>query len=191
MKNLLAALVALMVMVSLAIPSGGYASDKFANKGQIELGGTLGFSSTTRVTAGTTGNSVTNVDLSPFVGYFIIDQLELGLHLQLTSASSPKASSTDYTVLLSPAWNFKIENSAVTPVIAGLIGFGSTNSSGTTASGLSIGGRGAVKVLVVSNGILHVGVQYLMNSRNPSGYSGSRNGTNVVNFEAGFTIFFN
>jgi len=190
MKRLFAQLFALGLAASAAMPSA-YASDNFANKGQIEVGGTIGFSNSTRVTAGNTGESTSTLDLSPFVGYFVIDQLEIGINLPLTSTSSTKSSSTDYRIILSPAWNFKIDNSTVTPALAALIGYGSTNSGGSSASGPSYGARGTVKILVAPQSLLHVGVEYLLNTRNPSGYSGGRNGNNVVNFEAGFSLVFN
>jgi hypothetical protein len=191
MKKLSFALVALLVATSLAVPSTGVASDKFANKGQVELGGMLNFSSNTHVTAGSTGDAATTVTLSPFVGYFLFDQFELGLNLQLNSTTFKGNTTSDYTLLLSPAWNFRIQNSNVTPAVAFLIGYGSTSpSGGVTASGLSVGGRATLKIQVVSNANLHVGGEYLMNTRNPSGWSGERNGNNIFNLDVGFSIFF-
>ena len=191
MKNLVAALVALLVVTSLAVPTTGLSSEKFANKGQVELGGMLNFSSNTHVTAGNTGDAATTFALTTFVGYFFVDQFEVGLNLRLNSTTFKGNTSSDYAFLLSPAWNFRIQNSNVTPAVAFLIGYGSTTTNGgITSSGLSVGGRGVVKIQVVSNANLHFGLEYLMNTRNPSGYSGARDGDNVLNVDVGFAIFF-
>jgi len=190
MKNPFAALVVLLVAASLVLPASGRSSENFANKGQVELGGMLNFTSNTRVAAGSTGDASTTIALTPFIGYFFMDQFEVGLNLQLTSTTFKGSTSSDYTLLLSPAWNFKIRNSNVTPALALLVGFGSTTTNGgPAASGLSVGGRAVAKIQVVSNANLHVGVEYLMNTRNPSGYSGSRDGNNLLNFDIGFAIF--
>lgn len=191
MKNPLAVLVALLVVTSLIVPASGLSSEKFANKGQVELGGMLNFTSNTHVTAGTTGDAATTFALTPFVGYFFMDQFEVGLNLRLNSTTFRGNTSSDYTFLLSPAWNFRIQNSNVTPAVAFLIGYGSTTTnSGITSSGLSLGGRAVAKIQVVSNANLHVGLEYLMNTRNPSGYSGARDGDNILNVDVGFAIFF-
>ena len=191
MKNPLAVLVALLVVTSLIVPASGLSSEKFANKGQVELGGMLNFTSNTHVTAGTTGDAATTFALTPFVGYFFMDQFEVGLNLRLNSTTFRGNTSSDYTFLLSPAWNFRIQNSNVTPAVAFLIGYGSTTTnSGITSSGLSVGGRAVAKIQVVSNANLHVGLEYLMNTRNPSGYSGARDGDNILNVDVGFAIFF-
>jgi len=191
MKNPLAVMVALLLVASLVVPASGLSSEKFANKGQVELGGMLNFTSNTHVTAGTTGDAATTFALTPFVGYFFMDQLEVGLNLRLNSTTFRGNTSSDYTFLLSPAWNFSIRNSNVTPAVAFLIGYGSTTTnSGITSSGLSVGGRAVAKIQVVSNANLHVGLEYLMNTRNPSGYSGARDGDNILNVDVGFAIFF-
>jgi hypothetical protein len=191
MKNPLAVLVALLVVTSLVVPASGLSSEKFANKGQVELGGMLNFTSNTHVTAGTTGDAATTFALTPFVGYFFMDQFEVGLNLRLNSTTFRGNTSSDYTFLLSPAWNFRIQNSNVTPAVAFLIGYGSTTTnSGITSSGLSLGGRAVAKIQVVSNANLHVGLEYLMNTRNPSGYSGARDGDNILNVDVGFAIYF-
>lgn len=191
MKNLLAALVAFLVVGFLAAPSSGLANDKYANKGQVELGGNLNFSSSTRVTAGNTGDAATTIALTPFVGYFFMDQFEVGLNVRLSSTTFQGNTSSDYTLLLSPAWNFRIQNSIVTPAVAFLFGYGSNSTAGgVTSNGLSVGGRAVAKIQVVSNANLHVGAEYLMNTRNPSGFSGARNGNNLLNFDVGFAIFF-
>jgi hypothetical protein len=191
MKNPLAVLVALLVVTSLVVPASGLSSEKFANKGQVELGGMLNFTSNTHVTAGTTGDAATTFALTPFVGYFFMDQFEVGLNLRLNSTTFRGNTSSDYTFLLSPAWNFRIQNSNVTPAVAFLIGYGSTTTnSGITSSGLSVGGRAVAKIQVVSNANLHVGLEYLMNTRNPSGYSGARDGDNILNVDVGFAIYF-
>jgi len=54
-------------------------SQNFATKGTIEVGGSLGFSSTTSVSNGeSANNSTTTIRLEPYIGYFIVNSFELG-----------------------------------------------------------------------------------------------------------------
>ena len=75
MKKLLTVLFALVLFV------GFSQAQNFGKKGVIEVGGGLGFSSTTAVANGETADeSLTNISVMPYVGYFIIDGLELGVN---------------------------------------------------------------------------------------------------------------
>lgn len=61
----------------------------FATKGAIELGGSIGFSSTKQVFDGeTVGNSLNIFIFQPYFGYFVIDNLEIALIPSITNVSS-------------------------------------------------------------------------------------------------------
>lgn len=185
-------MVALIAFGLIFMPMNAQAGEKFGMKKQIEVGGTIGFTSITPVFAGTTGNATSLFSINPYVGYFITDGFELGLVPMVTiiSPPSPATSTTDLTIFLAPAYNFQLQNSTVTPFIEGLIGFSSVSSSGNSASGLSFGGRGGIKVNVTGQALLNVDVRYLLITEKPSG-ANDRFGYNELGINVGFTVWFN
>ncbi len=192
MKRLLGVMVVLVAIGIVMMPMNAQAAEKFAMKKQIEVGGTIGFSSVTPVANGTTGDATTTFSIAPYVVYFIIDGFELGLvpMIDITSPPSPASSTTDMNIFLAPAYNFQLQNSMVTPFVEGLIGFSSISSGGNSASGLSFGGRAGVKLNVTGNGLLNFDVRYLLITEKPSGAT-DRSGYNYLAVGLGFTVWFN
>jgi hypothetical protein len=156
------------------LASSAFAGD-FATRGCIELGGTVGFTSQT---------GLTTFDIGPYVGYFIMDQLEIGLRPNIAVISpSGGSSSTNINVVAAPAWNFKLSNPSLTPFVEAQIGFNSTSSGGgASTSGFVWGGLGGVKILMGSNGLLNFGLGYTSTTVNSVS-------TNVFGIQGGFTIF--
>ena len=197
MKRLLGVMVALIAVGLVLLPVNSQAAD-FGKKGQIEVGGDISFTSTTPVYGGTTQNATSDFMIEPYAGYFIIDGFELGLRpiVDITSPPSPAKSVTTLNIFLAPAYNFKLQNSPVTPFVEGLIGFSSyngftdANGAQTSGTGISFGGHAGVKVLVTGNGLLNVGVEYVAITTKPSGAS-DRVGENLLGVNVGFTLFFN
>jgi len=73
MKNLFYSVIILIFFGSVSISAQG-----FANRGVWELGGMIGFSSTTEVYDGETGDdALTLFTFEPYVGYFVINCVEL------------------------------------------------------------------------------------------------------------------
>ncbi len=192
MKGLLGVMVALVAFGLVFLPMNAQAGEKFGMKKQIEVGGSIAFSSTTPVQAGQTGDATTDFAIEPYVGYFIIDGFELGLIPMIDIQSPPGggSSTTLMNIFLAPAWTFQLQNSMVTPFIEALVGFTSQSSGGNSASGFSWGGRAGAKFMVTGNGLLNFDVRYLMLTANPSG-SSERNGQNLLQVGLGFTVFFN
>jgi hypothetical protein len=170
----------------------GLAQEKsFAQKGVVELGGSVSFSSRTAVYNGSTnGDAFTTLSIQPYLGYFVTDKFELGLNpLGLTYMSQGSSNATQIGIFLAPSYNFITTSGKLFPFIEGLIGYSSQTSTGSTdRSGLSYGGRTGIKVPVGGSGLLNISVQYLMITLNRSG-STSRNGENDLAIAAGFTVW--
>ena len=178
----------MMVLVFLVVacycPSSSQGTKRFAMEGTTELGGSISFLSVTPVSNGRSGDSYTIFSFSPFIGYFITDGFELGVDpFAITTTSG---SITVVNVLVAPSYNFKTDGIAY-PFVEGLLGYSSI-SDGSTSNGVSWGLRGGVKLAVVDQGLLNLGLQYLQITTNPSGAS-NRYGSNQFSFTAGFTIW--
>lgn len=173
----------LIVLSSSAAKAQGY-SGGFASRGVTELGGSLTFQSTTSVVNGQTGGTVTEFSLMPYIGYFFTDGFELGFNpFGITTVEG----NTSLLFLLAPSYNFKTGSLAY-PFIEALLGYAS-QSNGDTRSGFSWGLRGGVKLAVVGNSLLNMGLEYLQVTTNPSG-AVERYGYNQVAFNVGFTVWF-
>jgi hypothetical protein len=167
--------------------AGGQESRQFADPGVVELGGSISFSSITPVYAGETGDAVTLLTFRPVIGVFVIDGLELGLNpLGITYISTSGASSTALSFLFAASYNFRTEGSAY-PFLEAILGF-TSSSNGDDRSGFTWGGRAGAKFVVTEGGLLNVGIQYLLVTRNPD-VATERYGTNELSIALGFTVF--
>ena len=189
MKNLIYSSMFLIFFGSVSIFAQG-----FANKGVWELGGMIGFSSTTSVSNGESGdNALTQFTFEPYVGYFVINCFELGLIPSFSTASLGDASTSIFNIFFAPAYNFNL-HSAAFPFVEGRIGYGSTTydpgeGDSNTSSGLSWAVRGGLKYQLGNSALVNVSLGYTQNTRNPKDWDGDRNGTNVFDVMAGFTVF--
>jgi hypothetical protein len=161
----------------------------FAKKGAIELGGSIGFSSIKLVFDGeTVGNSLNIFIFQPYLGYFVIDNLELALIPSITSVSSGGNSSTDYAFFFAPAWNFDLKDSKIFPYIEGRIGY--STSDDASSKGLAWGTRGGAKFQLGNSALVNASVGYTQFTLEPDNWEGDRVGSNVFDLMAGFTVFF-
>lgn len=182
-KLFFAALLSVFILSSTLTQAQRYGGG-FASPGVVELGGGLTFQSTTNVANGNTGSTTTMFSLQPYVGYFFTDGFELGFNpfgIQTVEGS------TTLLFLLAPSYNFRTGSIAY-PFVEALLGLAS-HSDGDTRSGFSWGLRGGVKLGLVGNSLLNLGLEYLQVSMNPSGAT-SRYGYNQVAFNVGFTVWF-
>jgi hypothetical protein len=163
-------------------------SQDFTKKGTWELGGSVGFSSSTSVYMDQTSSSSTSmVSISPEVGYFITNNFEFALlPFSYTSISYGSGSISEFRFLIAPTWNFDL-NSNANPYLQALIGYGTINS-GESVSGLDYGFQGGVKLQVAKSSILNFGLSYITTNREPSGVT-QRIGTNTIQLNAGFSVF--
>lgn len=181
-------LIALALVLCLASVSRAQEDKKFGMKGTTELGGNIQFQSMTPVVNGSTHESMTVFSVAPFIGYFVADGFELGVNpLGITSISTAGGSVTEVMIMAAPSYNFKTEGNAH-PFIEALVGYTTQSSGDNSASGLSWGGRGGVKISVTDKGLLNLGIQYLQITTNPDGAT-TRYGSNQLTISAGFTIW--
>ncbi len=184
------------ILLILFVSTISLSAQNFATKGTIELGGSIGFSNTTMVSNGESAeNSITNFSLEPYVGYFVINSLELGIIPSFSSTSYGDQSSTSFGVYFAPAWNFDLKSNLF-PFIEGRIGYntssyddGDSVTDDPSTSGLAWGLRGGVKIKVGNSALVGIALSYDEITMNPENWDGDRNGSNVFGINAGFTIF--
>lgn len=166
-------------------------SQDFAKKGTWELGGSVGFISSTSVYAGTTdpNGASTTFSISPEAGYLVTDNFEVGLMpFSYTSFSYNGNSASQFSFLVVPAWNFDLQ-SHIYPYVQAMIGYGTISpSGGSSISGLDYGAQVGVKLEVAKSSLINIGLSYLMTTRKPSGVT-DRYGDNVLQIMAGFSVF--
>jgi hypothetical protein len=169
-------------------------SQDFGNKGIIELGGTVGFNSTTFVANGESADDAqTTFWFNPYVGYFFMNGFEVGIIPTFATSSLGDNSTTSFGILLAPAWIFDLRNCWY-PFIEGRIGYNTeTYSPGVgddqTWSGLEWGARGGIKAQVGKHALVNVGIFYTQQTWNPKDWEGDRNGYNIFGIEAGVAVF--
>jgi hypothetical protein len=172
-------------------------SQDFAKKGMWELGGSVGFTSSTYVSADINdpNGATTTFSISPEAGYFITDNFELSLlPFSFISSSYHTYSSSQFNFLLAPTWNFEM-HSNIYPYIQALIGYGTESFKNDvpygydyTVSGADYGFQAGIKLQVAKSSILNFGLSYLMTNRKQSGETG-RFGDNILQVMAGFSVF--
>jgi len=164
----------------------------FAMAGTFELGGSISFGSYTPVVNGSTGTASQALVLSPSVGYFVIDQLELVVDpLTVNYAWSGDVSTLTLMPLAGVAYNFRA-NPRAFPYLEGLAGFAysrwSNGSMTSSERGLVWAGRAGVKALLTGTAILNVAIQYQQVTLNQSGAT-ERNGYNQLGVTAGLAVW--
>ncbi len=192
----------LLCMMFLSAPS--LAGERFGLRGHVELGGSIDF---TNISFSDSSKSTGIFSISPYVGFFAVNQLEIGLRPIVTIVSPPSGNSTtDLAIFLAPSWNISSRTSVVTPFIEGLIGFSSadvtvvtvnqnpppgvpaTSVRSETVSGLAYGGRGGIKVQISDYGLLNFGLQFISLDRKTSKATASMR-ENRFSVNLGFSLF--
>jgi Outer membrane protein beta-barrel domain len=192
MKKFTSVLLTLLLISSISV-----FGQNFAKKGVWELGGGIGFTSSTIVTDGESAEeSMTSFIFQPYVGYFVIDCLELGLIPSFETTSIGDLSSNSFGIYFAPAWNFDLKSNLY-PFIEGRIGYNTTtieyefegDTYEQTLSGLAYGGRAGLKYQLGNAALVNLSLGYTMTTLNPEDWEGDRNGTNDFDVMVGFTIF--
>jgi hypothetical protein len=179
-------LILIAIFPSLISISYSQEANRFALSGQTEVGGGITFQSTTSVTNGQSGDAYSVLSISPYIGHFVSDGLEIGVNpFGITQVSYSGSTSTQVRIFIAPSYNFNTGGRDF-PFIEGLVGVNIVESNG----GFGWGGRGGLKHLITERGLLILGVQYLEISRDSHGAPG-REGYNELTVSAGFTLCFN
>jgi hypothetical protein len=193
MKHRLGGITAVLAAFMLVAVAAGTAQEKlktFATRGVVELGGALSYSATWGINNGARGNDPLHmVSATPYVGFFVIDGLEVGANpLGFTYIKEGSSHVTQLKMLASVAYNFKTPT-RIYPFLEGLAGYAwSSSSSGTDRGGFSWGGRGGIKVPVATGALVDVGVQYLLVTLKQSGAT-TRSGYDELGVVVGFSVW--
>ncbi|HKI78982.1 MAG TPA: hypothetical protein VKA26_10605 [Ignavibacteriaceae bacterium] len=187
MKKIFAiiAIILLVVFVSACNVSAQYAT-----KGDIELGGAISYSSTTAVSNGNTASESTSLfQFQPYASYFIFNGFSVALSpgIGILSPAGATESTKLYGIFLVPGYTFNMKSN-IFPYVQGLVGYTALKSGATDNSGLSFGGKGGVKLVAGKNGLVSIGVSYMLINLSPSGAS-SRTGFNNFAISFGYSIF--
>ena len=186
----------LLLIAGSAIAAGQEQRHHWTSRGTVELGGSATYQSVWGVVNGNTSNSPAFIfSAMPFVGYFVIDGLELGLNPAgiVVSGGTGRSTVTQLRALFAPSYNFRT-STVSTPFVEGLAGVTTQTTDATgggtaTLAGFTWGGRAGIKVALTDRGLLTIGVEYLLVTLNPPGAS-ARNGYNELSVSAGWTVWF-
>jgi len=186
-----------LLTITFIVGSISLSAQNFANKGVWEFGGGIGFSSTTFVFDGESGDdALTTFMFEPYIGYFVINSLELGLIPSFETTSFGDFSSNSFGIYFAPAWNFDLQSN-VFPFIEGRIGYNTSTTTiedeegdeEETLSGLAYGARGGVKVQLGNSALVNASIGYMMTTMEPDGWEGDRVGSDGFDLMVGFTVF--
>lgn len=166
----------------------------FASAGTFEIGGNITYQDNTTIIKGETFTSYNYFSFSPYIGYFIVDNFELGLNpLGIQKSWNSQDGFTTINVLFAPAYNMNIGESAFYFMEA-QAGYTTQIITGTYASlnprkkGFSWGGRTGIKIIISGKSLLNVGLQYQEITLTPKNEP-KRSGSDVFMFSLGFSIW--
>lgn len=123
----------------------------YAERGVIELGGSLAFA---------TANGVTSLAVEPSAGYFLLDNVELSGVLSVRHISVAGENANQVSLVVEPSLHFPLNDGLF--VFGGLgIGAALYDTSATSVDvGLAVAPRGGVQVLVGRSGLLNFAARY-------------------------------
>ncbi|VBB46739.1 putative OprF membrane domain protein [uncultured Paludibacter sp.] len=122
--------------------------------------------------------STTTVQFNPSIGYFVANNLCVGVSLSVMSQDE----SSQFSILPSLGYYFPVQGS-LKPYLQLGLGYGSLKSGSSSVGGLAVGAGGGVAYFLNENVSLDFGLQYLRNDYD--GYI-----LNNVGGLVGFSIFF-
>ena len=137
-RVLLLSFISIAILVGqAAISNRGYAQETktFTAPGVYEIGGNLSYKYSSYVLSGSTLSTNNYISFLSYIGYFITDNIELGLNpIGITSTWNSAIKNTSYSIFLAPAYNFKTEGS-VYPFVEAQLGY--TNEITSSSYGSS------------------------------------------------------
>jgi len=162
MKKVLVVLVALLLVMS----SNLFAQNRTA-KGQIELSGGVSFSSSSYSYDGQHQYTMTTFALSPKIGFFVIDKLEIEPQLLVVSVSISEegggsGTASNFGGIFSLSYNFEGESNLVPFIFAGM-GFLSNSVTDATdlKTSMILPAAGAgLKAFISEKGVLRAEAFY-------------------------------
>jgi len=164
---------------------------QFAKQGDVELGGSVAYSSTTVVSDGTAASQSTSLfNFMPYVNYFISNGFSVALSptVNVLKVAGASDSMTNLDLFVIPGYTFTTQ-SIVYPYIEAMLGYTSLESgSNPINSGFSYGGKAGIKLLVGKSGLFSIGVTYAVLDISPKGAT-KRDGFNELALSMGFSVF--
>ena len=154
MKSILKVNLILVLILSSA------SAQSFTDKGTVEIGGGITFSS---ISAGGYQNSSYSVfTFNPYFGGMVTRGLELGITPGFSGVDGAKK----FDIFFAPSYNISTSTN-VYPYFEFLIGYNSITDEGvSTSGGLGIGGDAGIKVAISTSALLVFVIQYLNQSYN-------------------------
>jgi opacity protein-like surface antigen len=159
----------------------------YGEQGVVELGGSFGLSAAQNSFA---------VSADPFIGYFVVDNIELGATLGVRHASVGGENSNQFALLVEPSFHVPI-NDGFHYFIGLGIGAALVDTSVTDSElGLALAPRTGVQFLIGRSGILNVGGRYSVVLSDVDSAVNLGGGETVLAFrntfdlQAGYTIMF-
>ena len=173
---------------------------QFKNRGTIEVGGTISYTSVTAVSNGTTDNNSSSMfNFTPMLSYFVVDGFYLGVSPGINIVKVAGSDNPVTNLMLFAVPGYAFGKGDVFPFVEGWLGYSALNSDGVSfegtssgkleLSGLSYGARGGVKLQVGKGGLVNMGLSYIAYTFNAKG-ADKRTGMNTLAFVIGFSVFF-
>ena len=180
---------AITIFLMLLLATACSVHAQYAKKNSVEVGGAVSYSSTTAVINGSTsGDPITLLQFAPYAGYFVADQISIGLSPTVISFKASGSTTTAYGIYAVPGYTFTSRGNAF-PYVQALLGYTGLSTSGSPdLTGFSYGGKAGVKVSVGTGGLIDIGVEYSLITLNPKG-ADKRNGYNNFAILIGFSVF--
>jgi hypothetical protein len=159
----------------------------YADRGTVEIGGRIDFSYSSVERGGNLGRqSDGTLYVAPQLGYFFVKGFEVSVFpTMLTRFYYNKETETTYGALIAPAYVLPYLRPWF-PYIEGLAG--SLLSKNTVS--LTVGVGAGVKILILENALLKIGITYLRNDKRSRLDSNIFELEDSVSLSLGFGIFF-
>ena len=145
------------VLSIVALVTFSFAAQAQTEKGRFLIGGTAGFNNRS-----INGNGITTFNLSPNVGYFIIDNLAIGAQLQLTVRSGEGDFNDETSFGFTPFVRYYFADAGPARFFGqGRIGFGSTKFANNADSYFTFGLGAGVDFFLNDNVALEAFLGYV------------------------------
>jgi opacity protein-like surface antigen len=166
----------------------GVGSDTaYGEQGVVELGGSFGLSA---------AENSFGISADPFIGYFLIDNIELGATLGVRHSSVGGENANQFALLVEPSFHVPI-NDGMHYFIGLGIGGALVDTSVTDSDiGVAFAPRTGLQFLIGRSGLLNVGARYSIVLSDVDAQVGVNGGETVLAFDntfdvqAGYTIMF-
>jgi len=150
----------------------------YARAGVLELGGSAGL---------TLAQDIRAVNISPQIGWFIVDNFELSAILDLTNLKAGTESATLWSALVEPSLHLPFNRS-----LFGFVGMGvGAAYVSELGSGLAVAPRVGMDVMVGRSGILRPSLSYEYTTHDAMGTVDSDGNTNVTLVSISSALRFN